>query len=176
MKEHKIILTGTMGAGKTTAIAAVSEIEPIVTDVVNNDTSVDKSMTTVGFDYGLVTLDSGDRIRLFGTPGQERFRFMWPVIARGAMGLIILLDNSRPSPLADLQVYLDGFAAELTTMPCVIGIGRTETHPMPGIDEVAEALVQRGDMFPIVAVDVRRREDVVLLLDVLLTQMETDLL
>jgi len=72
MKEHKIIFTGTMGAGKTTAIAAVSEIPPIVTDVTNNDKSVDKAVTTVGFDYGLLTLENGDRIRLYGTPGQER--------------------------------------------------------------------------------------------------------
>lgn len=71
MREHKIILTGTMGAGKTTAIAAVSETPPIVTDVVNNDRSVDKAQTTVGFDYGQLTLDNGDRIRLFGTRGRS---------------------------------------------------------------------------------------------------------
>ncbi len=175
MKEHKIILTGTMGAGKTTAIAAVSEVPPIVTDVTNTDRSVDKALTTVGFDYGLLTLDNGDRIRLFGTPGQERFRFVWPIVAKGAMGMVILLDNSRPDPLADLKVYLDGFADELNTMPCVIGIGRSETHPRPGLDDVAQALEAQGFVFPILPVDVRRRDDVVLLIDVLLSQLEADL-
>lgn len=176
MKEHKIILTGTMGAGKTTAIAAVSEVPPIVTDVTNNDRSVDKAMTTVGFDYGYLTLENGDRIRLFGTPGQERFRFVWPVVAKGAMGLIILLDNSRPDPLADLAVYLNGFSSELATLPCVVGIGRLNTHPTPDVDAVAQVLEQHNYVFPILPVDVRRREDVVLLIDVLLSQLEADLL
>lgn len=176
MNEHKIIFAGTMGAGKTTAIAAVSEVAPIVTDVTNNDRSVDKAMTTVGFDHGQLTLDNGDRLRLFGTPGQERFRFVWPVISKGALGLIILLDNSRPEPLVDLAVYVDGFASELTTMPCVVGIGRTETHPVPSSDEVAEVLEQMGYVFPVLPVDVRQRDDVVLLIDVLLAQLEADLL
>lgn len=176
MKEHKIIFTGTMGAGKTTAIAAVSEEPPIVTDVTNNDRSVDKAMTTVGFDYGFLTLGNGDRIRLFGTPGQERFRFVWPVVAKGAIGLIILLDNSRPDALADLKVYLDGFAGELATMPCVIGLGRSETHPRPDTDDVSRALQAKGYVFPVLPVDVRKRDDVGLLIDVLLSQLEADLL
>lgn len=176
MKEHKIIITGTMGAGKTTAIAAVSEVPPIVTDVTNNDRSVDKELTTVGFDYGLLTLDNGDRIRLFGTPGQERFRFVWSVIAKKALGLIILLDNSRPQPLADLSVYLDGFGAELKTMPCVVGVGRTESHPSPSVEDVSASLEAHGYVFPVLPVDVRQRDDVVLLIDVLLSQLEADLL
>lgn len=176
MKEHKIILAGTMGAGKTTAIAAVSEVPPIVTDVTNTDRSVDKALTTVGFDYGVLTLDNGDRLRLFGTPGQERFRFVWPVVAKGAIGLIILLDNSRPDPLADLKVYLNGFADELASIPCVVGVGRTELHPQPSPDQVAGSLEAAGYVFPVLAVDVRQRDDVVLLIDVLLSQMEADLL
>jgi signal recognition particle receptor subunit beta len=176
MKEHKIILAGSMGAGKTTAIATISEVPPIVTDVTNTDRSVDKALTTVGFDYGLLTLDNGDRLRLFGTPGQERFRFVWPVVAKGAIGLIILLDNSRADPLADLDIYLTGFAEELTSIPCVVGIGRTECHPQPSPDQVAAALEARGYVFPVLAVDVRRRDDVVQLIDILFSQIEADLL
>lgn len=106
MKEYKLLITGTMGAGKTTAIRAISDIEPIVTDVVNHDKSVDKERTTVGLDYGMLTLDSGDRIRLFGTPGQARFDFLWKILARKALGLVILIDNSRPDPRADLLISL----------------------------------------------------------------------
>lgn len=175
MREHKIIITGPMGAGKTTAIGAVSEVAPIVTDVKNNDTTVDKPMTTVGFDYGLLTLDNGDRIRLYGTPGQERFRFVWQTVARGALGLIVLTDNSRPSPLDDLRLYLEGFASELETLPCVIGVGRTETHPAPGIDDYAQVVADAGYLFPVLTVDVRESEDVVMLVDVLLSQLEADL-
>ena len=111
MIEHKILFSGTMGAGKTTAIAAVSEIGPLSTDVRNTDESVAKATTTVGLDYGELTLDNGERLRLYGTPGQPRFAFMWDILARGALGLVILIDNSRPDPLADLDVYLDGYAS-----------------------------------------------------------------
>jgi signal recognition particle receptor subunit beta len=71
MREYKIVFTGTMGAGKTTAIAAISETPPVVTDVANNDASLAKAKTTVGLDFGQLTLDTGDRLRLFGTPGRR---------------------------------------------------------------------------------------------------------
>lgn len=172
MKEYKILFTGTMGAGKTTAIAAISDAAPVVTDVKNSDTSVIKERTTVGLDFGLVTLDNGDRLRLFGTPGQQRFDFLWKILVRNAFGLVILIDNSRPDPLDDFRVYLDGFADELRQVPCTVGIGRTETHTTPSIDDFVEELGRRGLVFPILPVDVRRKEDVLLLLDTLIAQNE----
>ena len=108
MNEYKILFTGTMGAGKTTAIGAVSETPPIVTDVVNNDQSHTKERTTVGLDFGQFTLDSGDRIRMFGTPGQSRFDFLWKILSKNALGMIILTDNSRPDPLGECDELGDG--------------------------------------------------------------------
>lgn len=172
MKEYKLLITGTMGAGKTTAIRAISDITPIVTDVVNHDTSVDKARTTVGLDYGMLVLDNGDRIRLFGTPGQARFDFLWKILARRALGLVILVDNSRPDPLADLTMFLEGFASSLETLPCVIGVGRLATHPATTIDDYADLLERRGVVYPILSVDVRERADVVALIDTLLGQIE----
>jgi signal recognition particle receptor subunit beta len=172
MKEYKLLITGTMGAGKTTAIHAISDVAPIVTDVANHDSAVDKMRTTVGLDYGMLSLDNGDRIRLFGTPGQQRFDFLWKILVRNALGLIILADNSRPDPLADLAMFLDGFADSLATLPCVIGVGRLETHPAPTLDAYADALEARGMVFPIIPVDVRERADVLMLIDALLGQME----
>jgi len=175
MREYKILFTGTMGAGKTTAIAAVSEAPPVTTDVANTDTSVAKATTTVGLDFGLMTLDSGDRLRLFGTPGQARFDFLWGILAQNALGIVILVDNSRPAPLADLQAYIDGFAGPLRDVPCVIGVGRLPSHPSPNIDEYAAWLGARGLALPILEVDVRERDDVLLLLDTLLAQVEADM-
>ncbi|MFN3570148.1 MAG: GTP-binding protein [Polaromonas sp.] len=175
MKEYKILFTGTMGAGKTTAISSISEIAPVVTDVANTDASLAKARTTVGLDFGQITLDNGDRIRLFGTPGQTRFDFLWKILVRNALGLIILIDNSRPQPLADLAVYLDGFAEELRTLPCAIGIGRMNAHPTPDLDAYADMLAARNFTFPLLAVDVRQRDDVALLIDTLMAQLEADL-
>ncbi len=176
MKEYKLLFTGTMGAGKTTAIAAISEVAPIVTDVANTDASVEKERTTVGMDYGVLTLENGDRLRLFGTPGQKRFDFLWKILARNALGLLILTDNSRPDPLADLTMFLDGFADSLDTMPCAIGVGRLDSHPEPSLDCYADLLEARGLVLPIVPVDVRQRGDVILLIDTLLAQLASGLL
>lgn len=172
MKEHKILITGTMGAGKTTAIAAISDTPPIMTDVTNTDRSHSKEKTTVGMDFGTVQLDSGDRLRIFGTPGQERFDFLWGVLANNALGIIMLIDNSRAKPLEDLDKYLKGFSKELKSTACVIGIGRTETHPSPSIDDYADYLFAKNHLIPLMPVDVRQRADVLLLIDSLLMQVE----
>ncbi len=172
MTEYKILFTGTVGAGKTTAIGSISETPPVVTDVANSDQSVTKARTTVGLDLGMLTLDGGDRIRLFGTPGQTRFDFLWKILVRNALGLIILTDNSRPDPLADLAVYLEGFSDELDHVPCAVGVGRLDICSSPSLDDYAEVLERYGRIFPVIPVDVRQRDDVLLLIDTLLAQIE----
>ncbi|MET3381359.1 MULTISPECIES: ATP/GTP-binding protein [Variovorax] len=175
MKEYKILLTGTVGAGKTTAIGCVSETSPVMTEVPNSDAAIDKERTTVGLDFGQLTLDNGDRVRLFGTPGQARFEFLWKILVRNALGVIVLMDNSRPDPLGDLSMYMQGFAEALRTLPCVIGVGRMHRHPVPTLDDYAQRLESTGRVFPILDVDVRSRADVILLIDTLLMQLEADM-
>jgi signal recognition particle receptor subunit beta len=170
--EVKIVFTGPPNAGKTTAIAALSDIPPIVTDVDNNDAALAKSSTTVGFDYGVVRLEGGDQVRLFGTPGQKRFDFMWRILARNAIGVAILIDNSQPDPLSQLDEFLDGLRAHLATVACVVGVGRLETHPSPCVEDFATRLAAHGHVFPVVEADVRRREDVLMLVELLLAQAE----
>ena len=109
---------------------------------------------------------------MFGTPGQARFDFLWKILSKGSLGLIILADNSRPDPLADISVYLDGFREELDTLPCTIGVGRLDTHPSPSLDDYADLLATKIRIFPIVGVDVRRQDDVAMLIDILLAQLE----
>jgi uncharacterized protein len=129
----------------------------------------------VGLDFGLLTLDSGERLRLFGTPGQVRFDFLWKILVRDAIGVVVLVDNARPDPLGDLATYLDGFADELHQLPFVIGVGRLPSHPRPDLDGYAEMLSARHLALPVLDVDVRRRDDVVLLIDTLLMQLQADL-
>jgi signal recognition particle receptor subunit beta len=175
MDEYKILFTGTMGAGKTTAINAVSDGPAVVSDVLNTDPQSSKLMTTVGLDFGVVRLASGERVRLFGTPGQARFDFLWRILVRNALGMVILVDNSRPAPLDDLDTYLDGFSSELTAVPCVIGVGRMETHDAPSLDAYAAHIARRGLILPLMAVDVRRRDDVLLMIDTLMALIEVQL-
>jgi signal recognition particle receptor subunit beta len=162
-----------MGAGKTTAIAAISEIAPVSTDVANTDRlSNAKATTTTALDYGEVTLPTGDKLRLYGTPGQARFDFMWKIIGEGALGVVVLVDNSQPDPLKDLRDYLIAFRETASSSRAVIGVGRTELHPTPTLDSFHAVTRELGLSAPILSVDVRRREDVLLLLDVLFHQIE----
>jgi uncharacterized protein len=175
MKDLKIVFTGTPGAGKTTAITAVSDKPPVVTDVLNTDASLAKERTTVGLDFGEVDLGEGQVVRLYGTPGQIRFEFMWRVLAKDALGLVILVDNARPDPLADLDVYLDAYADLLPDMNCVIGIGRTAECPVPTVDDFVDRVSARGLVFPVLPVDVRERDDTLMLIDMVLVQAESRL-
>lgn len=173
-REYKLIFAGSMGAGKTTAIRAISEIAPVSTEVRNSDLQAHtKHTTTTALDYGEVTLSEGGKLRLYGTPGQDRFDFMWKILSRGALGIVVLIDNSRSDPLSDLRTYLDAFSDVARQSRVVIGIGRTEVHPQPSIDDYHTALAQLGVSAPIFSVDVRQRAHVLLLLDALFNQVES---
>jgi uncharacterized protein len=173
VQEYKLIFTGTMGAGKTTAITAISEIAPVSTDVQRSEAGSDtKVTTTAALDYGEVTLPRGDVLRLYGTPGQARFDFMWKILSEGALGVVVLVDNRRPDPLADLREYLTAFRDVVAGSRAVVGVGRCDTHPIPDLDAYHDVAAGMGLSAPIVSVDVRRREDVLLLLDILFNQIE----
>ena len=172
-REIKILITGPMGAGKTTAIAAVSEVAPVKTEAINSDLEQhSKSHTTVALDYGEVRLAGGDRLRLYGTPGQKRFNVMWQILAKGAFGVVILIDMTRPDPLADLVDYAQDFAEVIRSSSGVVGLGRAEENTRIGSSELYAALADLGLMLPIFAVDIRKREDVLLLLEALFSQIE----
>lgn len=166
--ELKLVFTGPMGAGKTTAIAAISEVAPVRTEVDNNDRmSHAKASTTVGFDLGRITLDSGDVIRLYGTPGQQRFRFMWEIIGRSAAGVVILLDATQPGSLVQLDQFIDVFLPLVPDGAIVVGVGRTEQPGATGIDDYVARLDARGLVLPVLSIDARKRRDVLLLVQTL---------
>jgi uncharacterized protein len=171
----KLVFTGPMGAGKTTAIAAISEIPPVSTDVANSDrTTVDKDTTTVALDYGQLTLHDGSILRLYGTPGQGRFSFMREILASGALGVIVLIDASRPDALRSLDEYLEAFLALQPKPQIVIGLGRHESLGRNASSIFNEHLTKRGHLLPIMTTDVRSREHVLMLIDTLMSMIETE--
>lgn len=173
--ELKIVFTGTMGAGKTTAIHAISDGHTLSTEVpISGAAMGEKTSTTVGLDYGECQLDERTVLKLFGTPGQERFRFMWDILGAGAFGLVILADNSRPDPIGDVRAYLDAFARHVPAHRTVIGVGRLEQHATPSIEDYCLQLAQHGYAAPVLDVDIRRDADVRLLLSVLVSLAEVD--
>lgn len=172
--EIKIVFSGPTGAGKTTAIGAISEIEPIRTEVkATDEVAARKATTTVAMDYGQVMLEGGELLKLFGTPGQTRFGFMREILLRGALGLILLIDNASPNPLSDLEEYLTEFDEFIATTTVVVGVIRSDVAMEPGYDSYMSFMAGRGlASSPVLFVDVREAEDVVMLIDLLLISLE----
>jgi len=176
MGNHKIIFTGPVGAGKTTAIASISDIPPLRTDECASDmTKNRKDATTVAMDYGVMKLDSAERIHLYGTPGQERFDFMWDILTEGGIGLVLLLNNSRPDPFQDMRFFLKAFDDFIDQTKVVIGITRTDESVRPTIPDYHLQLIEKQKKIPIFEVDARVRRDVSLLVEALLYSLDPGL-
>ncbi len=171
--EHKIIFAGPVGSGKTTAIASISDIPVVQTEARATDEVVQrKANTTVAMDYGTLAVDGGAKIHLYGTPGQERFSFMWEILTLGGLGLVLLIDNARKDPLADLEFYLDAFKRFIGKSALVIGVTRMDESPRPGLYSFHTKLKELGVKAPVFEVDAREREDVKTLLQGMLAMLD----
>ena len=176
MKNHKIIFTGPVGAGKTTAIESMSDSDIISTNETATDMTREmKDSTTVAMDYGIMKLDGGERLHLYGTPGQERFNFMWDILVEGGIGLILLLNNNRPDPFKDLKFFLESFSEFIDNTHVAIGITRMDEASTPTIRDYHEALNSHDRKYPIFEVDARERGDVSLLIEALLYSLDPGL-
>ncbi len=182
MSEIKLVFTGSAGAGKTTAISTISEIPVINTDVRSNDFSTHiihqnkeatrKDTITVAMDYGELTLDDGQKLRIYGTPGQQRFDYMWKILVKGALGLIILVDNAGSDPIGDLARYLDNFREFIKETSAVVGITRMDLSPEPDLQVYYDYMQSQGILLPIYSIDARSRDSVVMLIQALIAMLE----
>jgi len=164
-----------MGAGKTTAIKTVSEIDVISTEANNSERHlVDKPTTTVALDYGEILIDGEEKIRLYGIPGQRRFDFMWAILKRRARGMILLVNNDTIDPVAEMLAYLDDFRELYDRGGVVVGISRSDIAPEPNLATYANAiaLAHVGKVVPIFTVDPRNNDDMRMVLLVLIANIE----
>ena len=156
----KIVIAGGFGVGKTTSVASISEISPLTTEAemtaaaagIDDASSVPgKRTTTVALDFGCITIDESLKLYLFGTPGQDRFGFMWDDLALGALGALVIVDSRR---LDECYPAVDYF--ERLQLPFVVAVNRFDgliAHDLPAI---RWALAIDDDV-PLVTFDAREK-------------------
>src|SRR3954453_23092506 len=133
----KIVVTGPFAAGKTTLIRTISEITVLSTEKdITDETRSRKNETTVAMDFGRITIDLDLVLYLFGTPGQERFDFMWEILGEGMLGYVLLVDATRPDSL-DEAVGIARAFRKRANVPFVVGLNRADI-----IDESLEREVR----------------------------------
>jgi uncharacterized protein len=161
--QAKIMIGGGFGVGKTTAVGAVSEIEPLSTEELLTAASAttdcldgveDKSHTTVALDWGRITIHTGLVLYLFGTPGQERYWFTWDELCVGALGAVVMADTRR---LQACFQAVDFF--EQRRIPFIVAINEFDGADRYGTEEVRAAL-KLAPHVPVVSCDARQRSSV----------------
>jgi uncharacterized protein len=178
MSTYKLIFTGPSGAGKTTAISVLSDTPVVKTEAKASKADPkhsNKESITVGLDYGIINLKNKDKIYLYGTPGQERFDFMWDILTEGGLGLVLLIDNARSDPLEDMRFFLKAFAKFIEKTKLVIGVTRMDISPTPTIADYHQVLRTYNMNPPLFDVDARRKKEVSLLLQALLYSLDPSL-
>jgi uncharacterized protein len=155
----KIVVTGPFAAGKSTLIRTISEITVLSTEKdITDETKSRKSETTVAMDFGRITIDKDLVLYLFGTPGQDRFDFMWEILGEGMIGYILLLDAERPESLDEAVAILTAFR-RMAHVPFAVGLNRAENME-PGTEARIRETLQLGDDVPVLPCDATDRESV----------------
>ena len=135
----KVVVTGPFGSGKTTFVATASDGHAIGSEnAVSDATQALKQSTTTAMDHATITLDDGgESVSLYGTPGQERFSFMWPVLSQGMHGYLILIDASRLQARAQARSIVRAFSSFAPQVPFVVAVNRWQDREVEAT-ELAE--------------------------------------
>jgi len=171
----RIVVTGGVGAGKTTFIRTISEIDVVDTDKKATDELAElKEKTTVALDFGKLTITPHQSLHLYGTPGQSRFDFMWDILIKKAHAYILLIDAHRPNQFREARKLLN-FMNQNASIPELIGITHNDCADAWEIEDIALALGFQNEINspPLIAVNPNERESVFKALIAIIKQLES---
>jgi small GTP-binding protein len=142
----KVVVTGPFAAGKTTLIRTISEITVLSTERgVTDSTRRRKAETTVAMDFGRITIDRDLVLYLFGTPGQDRFDFMWEILGEGMIGYLLLIDADREDSIEEAVGIHEAFR-RMARVPYVVALNRSSGDDHALVDQVRTRLDIPGDV------------------------------
>lgn len=160
----KLVVTGPVGAGKTTFIRTISEIEVVDTDRIPTDETAEmKSGTTVAMDFGRITLGDDMWVQLYGTPGQKRFDFMWEVLMQGAHGYVLLVPAHLPTSISEAK-DIQAFIQQRSDLPFVVGITHGDHEDACALEEIQMALGDTHSENTYMQINANHKQDVAQLL------------
>ena len=141
MHTVKMVITGAVNSGKSEFIHTISEIEVVSTErrATDEETRRLKKETTVAMDFGRITIAEDIVLHLFGTPGQKRFDFMWEILSEGMLGLVVLVDSTRPETFRETLRIIDFFNS-YRPIPYVVAANKQDMEDAWKPDEVRHAL------------------------------------
>jgi len=173
----KMVVTGAVAAGKTEFIKTISEIDVVSTErKATDETSLIKKETTVAMDFGRIAIADDLILQLFGTPGQKRFDFMWEILSEGMLGLIVLVDSTRPDTFRETTRIIEFFTAYKKT-PFVIACNKQDSDDAWAPEDIRLSLRLSDDVkvLPCIAKDREAVKKVLLeLLYTILAEAEED--
>ncbi|WP_395375663.1 GTP-binding protein [Marinicella sp. W31] len=169
---RKVVFIGGVGSGKTTIINELSQIETIDTEV-ESTIDIGKSMTTVGIDYGHLSLGEGLSLGLYGVPGQSRFSFVWDFVKEGLWGVVILVKNRDKESLLQAFQLLEYFDVH-DGIPCVIGVTHADqSRTTAYVDKIHEMMEPYNLLLPIYSIDARKHDCAMLIMRTLTAMQES---
>ncbi|GAC1356397.1 MAG: ATP/GTP-binding protein [Herpetosiphon sp.] len=140
MQTVKVVISGAVNAGKSQFIRSISEVEVVSTErKATDETRLLKKETTVAMDFGRIGIANDLVLHLFGTPGQRRFDFMWEILAEGSLGLVVMVDSTRPETFRETTRIID-FFNEIREVPYVIAANKQDRDTAWSPDELRLAL------------------------------------
>ncbi|MCD6426828.1 MAG: ATP/GTP-binding protein [Caldisericaceae bacterium] len=160
MKKYKIIISGPFAAGKTTFIQTITEIAPISTEAktTKSDETKVKDSTTVAMDFGRITIDGENVLHIFGTPGQFRFNYMWSILGKDALGIVVIIDSGAEDTFEDAKDMINFFRVK-TDAPILVALNQFDGKNKVDEEEIRKIL-NLPKWIPVVECNAKDKESV----------------